>query len=326
MHSIINVSDNNFGKYWQQLLGGNSTQRVESRARDSGARFMLEQRPRFEDFSFMVVENEQPVFGCSITTHREKGKVHLGYYGEEASFHINRNCLRAPSNNFDPDALRLLENHVTRLIDKLRPDSIQYIDPLTCGMMSPVTQVFLSLGAVPEFRKIQLLSLGKSELELSRAISKRYRSYIHWGRDQLDLASETLEGVIPRKDRQTQFSTRKHLCEGPDVSGLFTTGSMAGKTVASVSCGNTSPLIDSVVRKAGLSGKAMMFEEYSVQPFFRDQPVIHALLWHAIQQSRKLGFEYFLMSHNPVILKGQPFELNVSEFGGECQDYLVVSL
>jgi hypothetical protein len=157
---------------------------------------LAKKEPEFEDHSFLIVARDAPVFGCSLTTHKDDhGGTHMGYFGMEASTHVNRTAIANPSNNFEPQSICLLQEHITRLMEEVKPHSVDYLDPVSCGVMSPVTQVLLERGAIPTVQKAQLIDLSLSEHALIRNISKSYRGLIHWGRCNLQLETPSTYNI-----------------------------------------------------------------------------------------------------------------------------------
>jgi hypothetical protein len=93
---------------------------------------------------------EEPIFGCSLTMHLdEQGRKCIGYFGREASSLMNQATMQTTSNSFRPEAIRLLQEHINQLIEEIQPHAIDYLDPVSCGVMSPITQVLLEKGAIP---------------------------------------------------------------------------------------------------------------------------------------------------------------------------------
>ena len=73
----------------------------------------------------------------------------IGYVGREASCYMNQATMQVSSNSFRPEAIRLLQERTNQLIEAIQPDAIDYLEPVSCGFMSPVTQVLLEKRVIP---------------------------------------------------------------------------------------------------------------------------------------------------------------------------------
>jgi hypothetical protein len=69
---------------------------------------------------------------------------------------MNQVTMQAPSNSFCPEAIRLLQERINQLIEEIQPDAIDYLDPVTCGVMQPVTEVLLEKRAIPIVQHAQI--------------------------------------------------------------------------------------------------------------------------------------------------------------------------
>ena len=59
-----------------------------------------------------------------------------------------------------------------------QPETIDFFDPVSCGIMSPVTQVLLEKGALPTVHQVQLIDLKQSNEELLANVSDECRQDI----------------------------------------------------------------------------------------------------------------------------------------------------
>ena len=205
MHSIIETSDSAFPAFpafpafWKELAENDPLQNplyLQQQEAASSPVDLATTESEFEDRSFLIIARDAPVFGCSLTTHKDdRGGTHMGYFGMEASTHVNRTAIANPSNNFEPQSICLLQEHITRLMEEVKSHSVDYLDPVSCGVMSPITQVLLERGATPTVQKAQLIDLSLSEHALDRNISKSYRGLIHWGRRNLQLKTLSASNI-----------------------------------------------------------------------------------------------------------------------------------
>jgi len=185
VHAVIDASDNRFSQYWNQLVASDPSHNplyapaLDSRHEDGF----------FEDHSFMVLAESEPVIGCSLTFSTDShGCRRLGFLGREASTLVNRRQLHRPSNNLQPEAVRLLQEHFADLIARMSPDYLDYFDPVSCGLMSPLTQVLLEQGARPEIHQAQQIRLGLSAAALLRSLRPDYRQQLKTAKSAVSLS------------------------------------------------------------------------------------------------------------------------------------------
>lgn len=328
MHAVIEVTDLNFKQYWSELFDNDPLQNPFYSQHTS------EQTPRnqtdtsFIDRSFVVIAESKPVFACSLTMHTdESGRKCLGYFGLEASTHVNRQSMQSSSNNFRLEAVQLLQHHINRLIDEIKPNLLEYLDPVSCGIMSPVTQVLLEKGARPIVQTAKIIDLTLSEHALKRKIRKSQRSMIHWG--QCNLGIRVASGQ--------QFSA----ADAQSLSRIFDEAVATGDSPFS-----SLERYEQLIRQ----GKAFMMQgTYAEQPVASalfvhtartchfvfgsragdapDRPMMPALIWSAMQHSKSLGcamFEMGRLAHSDSIKSERTKLLN--SFGGDSQTRLKVCL
>ena len=105
MHSVIESNDSRFQQHWHTLYSNDPWQNpLYFSEVDAPLPSMKEEQGKnYRDRSFLVVAGDQPVFGCSLTLHvDDQGSKRLGYFGMEASTHVNRASILPPTNNFQP--------------------------------------------------------------------------------------------------------------------------------------------------------------------------------------------------------------------------------
>lgn len=181
MQSIIESNDADFYQHWHTLLNNDPVQDPLYGSFSGTDEKSSRQSGDYQDRSFLIISENQPVFGCSVTLHIDQwGQKCLGYFGLDAYTHVNSATLSDASNNFCPEAIRLLQQHIEHLLEKEQPEAIDYLDPVSCGIMSPVTQVLLEKGALPTVQKVQLIDLNQSRSELFAQVSKECEQNIRW--------------------------------------------------------------------------------------------------------------------------------------------------
>lgn len=192
MHTIVTTTDSEFNRYWSELYANDPLQNPFYSSHSRACLNELESALNFVNHSFVVAASGRPVFACSLTSHiDEKGRTCLGYFGFEASTHINRLSMQALTNNFEAAAVALLQQHIGQLIEEIQPDLLEYLDPVSCGLISPVTQVLLERGAEPVIQTAKVIDLSQSQQVLERNVRRRRRGMIRWGQRNLaiDIAS-----------------------------------------------------------------------------------------------------------------------------------------
>lgn len=320
MHAVIETSDSNFFQYWDKLCANDPVQnpilqqRCESQ-RDS------DRIAEFTDRSFLVMAAEEPVFGCSLTMHLdEQGRKCMGYFGREASSHVNQATMQAPTNSFRPEAIRLLQEHISLLIEEIQPHTINYLDPVSCGVMSPVTQVLIEKGAIPIVQQTQIIDLSVSKRDLQRSMTKSCRGLVEWGRRNLKLESvsgESLDaslgehaGAIYAGDRLTYealikkgngFLLQARYNRELVSSGLFVHNNKTCHLISAKRIANSI-----------------------------DRPVLHALIWEAMLQSKGSGCSQFDFGSTATAslseLSSSEADFSTTCFGGESHPRLRVTL
>ncbi len=327
MHAVIDASDSGFFQYWNKLCESDSVQNPIYMQQRLDSRSAKEDAPQFTDRSFLIMAAEEPVFGCSLTLHLdEHGRKCIGYFGREASSHVNQSTFSTPTNNFRPDAIRLLQDHINRLIEEIQPHSIDYIDPVSCGVMSPVTQVLLEKGATPVVQKAQVIDLSISQRKLYRSLTKSCRGMVAWGRRNLEIevisgdrfdysqgeyAAAINTGSVPFENDKLTYAA---LIE--KGNGFLVQGRYRGELVSS-----------SLFVHNSKTCHYVFADNVSGSP---DRPVLYALVWEAILRSKEMHCSQFDFGSTTVSNSTEASHSNTgltaSSFGGESHARLHVTL
>jgi hypothetical protein len=331
MHTVIESNETGFSHYWDRLYANDPIQNplyLQFGSRQDAE--YLDQD--YLDRSFVVVAEDVPVFACSLTSHIDKdGRKCVGYFGAEASTHVNQSSLQAPSNNFKPEAIRLLQQHIDQLIEEIQPDSLDYLDPISHGIMSPVTQLLLSRGAVPTVQHAQVIDLNQSQQRLYANMDNDIRSRVDWG-----LRSLSLDIVSGRR-----FDTMR----SSEVDRLITESSeQDGNTIL-----HNKRVYEKLIRQgmgfliqARYQGQLVSSSLFAhtdrtchfvfgdVLPDAPNKPVLHALIWQAILHSKARGCSEFDFGcstvANGLIPQTAADQKDSNSFGGARQARLKVSL
>lgn len=327
MHAVIETSDSGFFRYWDKLCANDPVQNPIYMQQRSVSRSTQVDTSQFTDRSFLIMAAEEPVFGCNLTLHLDdQGRRCIGYFGREASSHVNQSTMRTPTNNFRPEAIRLLQEHVNQLIEEIQPHTISYIDPINCGVMSPVTQVLLEKGAMPVVQQAQVVDLSHSERELYRSLSKSCRGMVEWGRrnlevevisgDRFDVSNGEYAAAIDSCDRQFESDKLTYEALIKKGHGFLVQGRHKGELVSNgLFVHNNMTCHHVFVNNLASS---------------LDRPLLHALIWEAMLQSKTQGCSQF--DFGKTTLGGSADKspssgvLSASCFGGEPHARLRVTL
>ena len=328
LHSVIEADNPAFSHYWDKLYQNDPLQHpLYAQPSHEGTELNREDS-RFIDRSFLVIAEDEPVFACSVTTHTDEcGRKCMGYFGMEASTHVNRSSMQESSNNFRPEAISLLQQHVGQLIEEIRPDSFNYLDPVSCGIMSPVTVLMLEKGATPTVEKAQVMDLTLSEHLLHRNLGKGYRGFINWGQRNLEI------DVISQKNVDYK--------DLHSLQAVFQAGILVGNLPFS-----SWQAIEKLIRRgnaflvqasygSGLTANALFVHTKKschyvfgeIGPESSDRPVLHALIWEAILYSKRMGCVQLNLGRSSAGKADHAFDTaQVPGFGGQAHTRLKVTL
>ncbi len=317
MLSVIESNDANFQQHWHKLLDNDPFQNPLYKSHVARKRNRRVVKEIYSDRSFVVVAKDNPVFGCSLTVHTdEHGKKRLGYFGLDAYTHVNSQSLSRPSNNFSPEAIRLLQQHIYQLLVEEQPATVDYLDPVSCGVMSPMTEVLLEQGARPTVHKVQIVDLTKTSESLLGAVSPAYREILNWGQENLqidvvysdrallDIASDHFNRNAPPGAESYLANCIELLKQG---QGYLVQASIDESLVGSALCVHSQRTCQFVFGEA-LDSKC-------------EQPVLPVLVWRAIQEAKAIECSQFDFGILPA--KG---EITPQQFGGVTHTRLKVSL
>jgi len=323
MHAVVETSDSSFFKYWDKLCANDPVQYL-IRKQHLGARRVSENNTEFTDRSFLVVAADEPIIGCSITMHLdERGRKCIGYFGREASSHINESSLQNPGYGFRPEAIHLLQEHINHLLEEIQPHSVNYLDPVSCGVMSPVTQVLLEKGAIPKVQKSELIDLTRSKRDLFRGMTKSCRGMVDWGRRNLDIEIKDVANVEASLNSISASSS--------------TAPSDSASSESLLEQGN-GILVLGRYREQLVSRSLFAYEDNGICRHLSsenldgpiDRPLLHGLIWEAMLQAKKMRCRELDFSSATLSTSGElrapDAGFAASCFGGEPRSRLRVTL
>lgn len=321
MHAVIETSDSSFLQYWDELCANDPAQNPLYMQQRPESQLASQHIAEFTDRSFLVMAAEEPVFGCSLTMHLDdQGRKCIGYFGREASSHVNQSSMQAPTNSFRPEAIRLLQEHINHLIEEIQPHTIDYLDPVSCGVMSPVTEVLLEKGAIPIVQQAQIIDLSTSQRELHRSMTKSCRGMVEWGKRNLVLemiSGDTFDASLI--DRSTAITADDRLSYEALIKTGYGFELQARYNNELVSSGlfvhnnKTCHLISAEIHSDSIN-----------------RPVLQALIWEAMLQSKAKGCSQFDFGSTSIAssseLSAPEADFSVTSFGGESHSRLRVKL
>ena len=323
MHTVIESHDSRFQEHWNTLYCNDPWQNPLYFAEgDSNNPPVTARVPGdYRDRSFLVVDDEKPIFGCSMTLHvDDQGRKRLGYFGMEASTHVNRASMMSPSNNFQPEAIRLLQQHIDSIILEENPSYVEYLDPVSCGVMSPVTQVLLEKGAKPTIQRVQVIDLKQSERQLYKQICKPYREAIRWGKKNLAVNIVSGETAASAQFIAQHASMLERSVALRNYIELVRWGQGF-----LVQCSHAEKIVASALFV--YSNKTCQFVIGNIRDCSLPEPVVHTLFWQGIAVGKYLKCEQFDLGYSAADLIEQVADdLALEHFGGTAHTRLRVSL
>lgn len=319
VHAVIESSDNQFQQYWDKLIASDPLQNPLYAPPVSLSAKSAVDTDRYQNHSFMVVREEEPVFGCSVTSNTDaNGRRRLGFYGREASTLMNRGQMAAPSNSFAPEAIELLMEHFTKLMQDISPDVLEYLDPVSCGLMSPLTQVLLEKGARPHIHKSQVIRLGLSESALLACMDSEYSRQIKWGAEHI--AMRTLAGERTGEVDSILTELCNAYCANIECGQAFFH-----------SCANLISNRQGFIVQSGLESNdraLFVHNSHTCHLVIADTPgqsenlpALQAILWQAICYSKLSGCTYFDLGGKLI----PSSEFDLKKFGGSEHTKIRVS-
>lgn len=327
MYAVVDTTNSDFSRHWNRLLATDPLQNplyAPPRQRTAW------EETEFSDRSFLVLSEDEPVFGCSLTLHTDAhGRRCLGYFGIEASTLVNRHSMEQPTNNFRPEAIRLLQAHFSRLIEELQPDALDYFDPGACGLMSPVTQVLLERGGIPIVYRASNISLLSTVEMLRAGVSESYRELIDWGNSALIF---TFTAGVDVDEVPTRIPAL--LAEGGDNAARATLAHW--HTCRELVRGGNGFILQAAQPGAATVSALFAHNDTTCHYVIDDaaldttpRPVMHSVIWQAMVRSKQLGCTRFDLGcvtrpgHGP---EDNQTGIDPAQFGGTPQTRMKVTL
>ncbi len=320
--SIINVQQENFATYWG-LLGSEhqSPYKVNVAFTELHNAFQAEQRvsqptsPASIDFSFVVVRSGKPLIGCCLILQEQVGHSRtLGFRGIFASSEFDSSCFNATTNNVEDDVFSCLNNHLDSLMEKLKPNLVEYYDSMHCGVMSPVSHWLLAQGAMPVLCAGRLLDLRGSTEKLILEMDEACQEAITWGKNALGFklldSPEALDSIQALSDTPSYHQPYYEHYEQTS-SSYYRSLLNSGKAY----------IIQAFTGKNLIASTTFLIAQDKAQYVasithsgINTKPVLQSLIWEGVQFARSRGLSWVeLISPES---NANEAELAMSGFGG----------
>ncbi|MEQ8954171.1 MAG: hypothetical protein RL120_08560, partial [Gammaproteobacteria bacterium] len=215
--------------------------------------------------------------------------------------------------SFQPEAIHLLQWHMDSLINEFQPDQVNYLDPVSCGIMSPVTQVLLEKGATPKVQQVQAIALDCSEHLLRRSLSPRHRALTGWATRNLEMevVLATQQGVTTEITSGSGWGLCEELLKRNRA--FYVRGNHNGQ-----------PLAESFFVHNSRTCQ-LVYSHQSEQ--LAGRPALYGLVWHGMLHARRLGCSHFDLVENFAASPNfNEVALVANGFGGKATTRLKVTL
>lgn len=283
---------------------------------------------RFQDVSFLVEENGEPLLGVGAAL-----RVGADRSQELSASGMPIVCLESPrlAQLGRRNVARLLADEMERLLNAHPIESI--ICRNLGSHLSPLARFLLERGATATPHFTQVIDLSLAPDALHRSVRKRYKSLINWGEKHLDLR---LVNASNAETENIQAFRRLHI----EVAGRETRPLRTWELQWQMIREGEAFLIlgewDGKLVTAALFQHSTRFCYYSVGASRRelfDKPLSHVVMWRAILHAQSLGCRFFEVGEqlydNANSRAASEKERNISDFkrgfGGETQVRLDLS-
>ena len=287
--NIINYNDKFFWPYWVKLLdtceyqyplySENGITYCKAYFKDSS----------FEDKSFIIIENDNPLVGVILTIEKNKSENILSGFGRGIFYVENENnkiSLKAARKKF-----KILFNEIWSSFDL---KSILYNDFYSIsGTVSYLGQYLLDNGAIGNVSFPRIIDLNKSEEKIHSQLTKSCRNSVNWGLKNLDI------DIINHQNLKEEYLDELRLLHRKEA-GKETRSKSTWDIQYEMVKNNEAFIINGYLEDELVSSALFIHNFqcclYGVSASRRDlfnKPISHAIVWEAILNAKKIGCRYF---------------------------------
>lgn len=326
---LIRAADAAFNGLWERLfvedelqfplLTPSDVEYSKEYARDS----------KFEDISFIAEENGMPLMGVRAAVREyPDGRGEISGFGRPISY-LEGKIPDAPQRD---GAAGMVREELQKILQTHETAAALYVE--TRPTLSPVGRLLLDAGGTATARFTQIIDLSVPETQLRSQIRKSYKSLLNWG--TRNLALRVLDRTNVSVEAMEQFR-QLHV----EVAGRETRSQRSwGLQLEMIRQGEAFMVLGDLEGQlvtAALFIHSPKYCYYGVSASKRElfeKPLGHILLWTAIQQSKKIGCQFFELGEQFFPRHGAPpptpKELNISGFkkgfGGETRIRVEITL
>lgn len=301
---IINKKDKNFSDLKVKII---EKQKTLSPLYSELTADYYSQRPiskgiRFDDISFIYVENEEPIFMFLGAIKKEKKICSLLFF-------------EIPSISVEVQELinKKIEKKIGLKLQEIYErinGQIFYKDFLVNSNISIFSKFLLLKGFKIEFGGSKILDLKKSEKNLKTDVRKSYKSLINWGNRELNKNLITHENI--NEEKIMQFRDLH-----AEVSGRETRPIESWIKQLEIIKNNEGFAVFGNYNDNLVSAGFFLFNKFecyygssaSKRNFF-EKPMFHSIMWEAILYSKKIGCQFFDVGE---VSLGQEFQNSLTE-------------
>lgn len=256
------------------------------------------------DYSFVLLANGEPLMGCRLTLYEQgSGKTTLGCGDESATTYLNSKILDLNSHNVSALAAEKIASHLNSLIEKLKPDVIEFKDSLNFGLLSPVTQSLIVRGGAPVVSYSSVIDLRQPYRALLRGVTPSVRCYIQQSQQQYDFVIKPME------------------CRSLNVSQATTAGTIGHKFHVSVIKNGEA------IATAEFSFRQSRWRLGEIEVQQKDlvnKAILYSLMWAAINHLHNEGGGQVILDHDLQCICDH--ELSFTQLGGKLKSEMTVTL
>jgi len=328
---IIYSNNKMFETWWSRIIQNDILQYPLYSKLEISYQKLYNENYQFEDLSFIIIENKQPIVGLIVSKHINNDNIcEFTGFGRPVYYIENKKI----ENTLLNGARKKIKKVISGYFSECKSFKLSYTDFLNNNKLSFLGDFLLAEGAhqVPSFS--QIISLNQNETLLHQGLRKRYRSFINWGKNNLKIKILNSENIAEKdiemfrslhiqeagRETRSRYSWLKQFEMVKERQAFIVFGFWENDLVTAA--------FFSFSKKSCYYGVGA-----SIRAMF-DKPLSHIILWNTILYAKKLGCEYFEIGEilfpkiNPLPPTSK--ELGISTFkrgfGGETNIRLNIEL